>query len=151
MRRLICVPALLACGASALVVLATPATADPTFHTERVPVRPVADAPLRSGFVVDVHAEGPRIYAQERYLLSGASPGSYQVVLQVDFQPGCDEPEASVATAELTTNAAGNAQGKWTFTPADAAGLPETVYIEWQFVQGGEAVYTTDCVRVGLD
>jgi hypothetical protein len=150
-RRLICVPALLACAASALVALTAPAAADPTFHTERVPLRPVADAPLRSGFVVDVHAEGPRIYAQERYLLSGATLGSYQVVLQVDFEPGCDGPEASVPTAQLTTNAAGNAQGKWTFTPADAAGLPEIVYIEWQFVQGGQAVYATNCVRVALD
>ena len=82
-RRLICVPAL------------------------------VADVPLRSGFVVDVHAEGPRIYAQERYLLSGAGPGIYPVVLQVDFargatsrRPRCPPPN-SRPTLRVTRRGSG--------------------------------------------
>jgi hypothetical protein len=33
--------------------------ADQTFHTERIPLMGVSDAPLHSGFVVDVHANGP--------------------------------------------------------------------------------------------
>jgi hypothetical protein len=37
---------------------------------------PVAGAPLRSGFVQNIKAEGPHVYAHEIFVLNGAAPGA---------------------------------------------------------------------------
>jgi hypothetical protein len=137
-----------------LMALAVPASADQAFHTQRFPLFAVADAPLKSGAVIDVHTEGPKIYAQERYVLVGAEPGmTYQVTLLVYSDPGCAGLLFPVPTATMTTNAAGTAHGKATFYPQDVEGLPRTTYyLDWQVsVQGGPVVYSTGCVPVILD
>ena len=136
------------------LALAVPASADQAFHTQRIPLSPVADAPLRSGAVIDVHAQGPTVYAQERYLLVGAqAQTTYQVTLLVYGDPGCTALLFPVPTATMTTNAAGNAHGKATFSPQDVQGLPRTTYyLVWQVsVQGGGVAYRTGCVPVVLD
>ena len=144
-------------GVAALVTsmaLAVPASADQAFHTQRIPLSAVADAPLKSGAVIDIHAQGPTIYAQERYVLVGAAPGTtYQVTLLVYSDPACAALLFPVPTVTLTTNAAGNAHGKATFYPQDVEGLPRTTYyIDWQIsVHGGAVAYTTGCIPVVLD
>ena len=37
-------------------------------------------APLRSGFVLNIKAQGPTIYAHEVYVLNGATPGETYTV-----------------------------------------------------------------------
>jgi len=136
------------------IALSAPASADQAFHTLRLPLTAVADAPLASGAVIDVHAQGPTIYAQERYLLVGARAGtSYQVTLYVNSEPGCTSLLFPVPTATMTTNAAGNAEGKSTLPPEGVAGLPRTTYyLKWQVsTLGGPVAYTTECVPVILD
>ena len=44
--------------AAATLAVAAPALADQVFHTSHAAVHPVANAPLRSGFVNDVHTNG---------------------------------------------------------------------------------------------
>ena len=144
-------------GVAALMTsmaMAAPAAADQAFHTERIPLSAVAGAPLTSGAVIDVHAQGPTIYAQERYVLVGAEPGiTYQVTLLVYSDPACTALLFPLPTATMTTNAAGNAHGKATFYPQDVEGLPRTTfYIDWQVsVQGGAVAYSTGCTPVMLD
>jgi hypothetical protein len=136
------------------LLLVVPASADPAFHTQRFRLSPIADAPLTSGAVIDVHAQGPNIYAQERYVLVGAEAGTtYQVTLQIYADPACATLLFPVPTATMTTNAAGNAHGKATFTPQDVEGLPRvTYYIDWEIsLQDGPVVYSTGCVPVVLD
>ena len=136
------------------LVLAVPASADQAFHTQRIPLSAVAGAPLQSGAVIDVHAQGPTIYAQERYVLVGAeAQTTYQVTLLVYSDPGCTALLFPVPTATMTTNAAGNAHGKATFYPQDVQGLARTTYyVVWQVsVQGGAVAYRTGCVPVVLD
>jgi hypothetical protein len=136
------------------LALAVPASADQAFHTQRIPLVAVADAPLKSGTVIDIHTQGPTIYAQERYVLVGAEVGTtYQVTLLVYSDPGCTALLFPIPTATMTTNAAGNAHGKATFYPQDVQGLPRTTYyIDWQVsVQGGAVTYSTGCVPVVLD
>jgi hypothetical protein len=150
--RLVGTLAALVCASS--LTVAAPAAADQAFHTERIPLSAVAGAPLASGTVIDVHTNGPAIYAQERYLLRGAEPATtYQVSLNVYNDPGCTALLFRVATATMTTNVAGNAEGKWTFHPADVAGLaPGTLYVVWQVsVEGGAVAYASDCIPVALD
>jgi hypothetical protein len=144
-------------GVAALVTsmaLAAPASADQAFHTQRIPLSAVADAPLKSGAVIDIHTEGPTIYAQERYVLVGAEPSTtYQVTLLVHSAPGCAALLFSLPTATMTTNAAGSAHGKATFYPQDVEALPRTTYyLVWQIsVQGGPVSYSTGCTPVMLD
>ena len=138
-------------------LLAAPASADRTFHTSRYELIPVDGAPLRSGSVIDIHAEGPRIYAQERYHLSGALPSTeYQVVLRIYGETDCgvDSFIAALPTATLSTNRAGNANGSVTFRPADAAALAaaqDEYGLMWQVTADGQVVYTTGCQIVALD
>lgn len=138
-------------------LFATPASADRTFHTERYELNSVAGAPLRSGFVIDIHAQGPRIYAQERYHLSGALPSTkYQVLLNIYGATDCREDSriAALPTATLTTNRAGNANSRVTFRPADAAALAEAqdeYGLVWNVTRDGQVVYTTGCQVVAVD
>ena len=55
------------------LVSAHVASADAVYHSEHMELKPVAGAPLRSGFVQNIHANGPKVYARERYVLNGSS------------------------------------------------------------------------------
>lgn len=107
--------------------------------------------------MIDIHADGPRIYAQERYHLSGALPSTeYQVVLVIYGAVDCDADSfiAALPTATLLTNRAGNANGSVTFTPAQAAGLAaaqDEYGLVWQVTVKGQVEYTTGCQVVALD
>ena len=104
--------------------------------------------------MIDIHTQGPTIYAQERYVLVGAEADTtYQVTLLVYSDPGCTALLFPIPTATMTTNAAGNAHGKATFSPQDVQGLARTTYyIDWQIsVQGGAVAYSTGCIPVVLD
>ena len=159
-------PALAAAAALAFVTAlsaTTPASADQTFQTRQYPLSAVAGEPLRAGFVVDVHAQGPQVYAQERYHLSGARSGTaYEVRLSVygDVTCASDLVLTTITTNDLLTNRAGNANGAVTFRPADAAGLVQREYgLVWEVVRvvvrekvRVEVVaYTTGCQVVQVD
>ena len=114
-----------------LALVLTPLTAvvaDQVFHSQRLSFS-LTDAgalnghpKLRSGHVVDIHANGPQIGALERYMINGAKPNtSYQVVLDV-LDGGCEgAPFGLIATDTLETKAQGNAQGQAVFTPEQLA------------------------------
>jgi hypothetical protein len=126
------------------------ALADSAYHTERVALVGVAGAP-GGGTVVNVHTNGPVIYAHEIYTLRHAVAGTYQVVLNI-FPTSLDCTGLTVAlpTAVLSTNAAGNGQADAKFTPADAAELRGmTLSISWTVA--GPATYASACAVVTLD
>jgi hypothetical protein len=54
---------------------------DAVYHSQHIALRPVGSAPLRSGFVENIHTNGPTVYAMQRYALVGAVPGNYAVTL----------------------------------------------------------------------
>src|SRR5829696_8976759 len=74
------------------------AAADSAYHTERLALRGVAGAP-GGGMVVNIHANGPNVYAHEIYTLSHAVPGTYQVVLSIypDGKPVGSVQEVTLA------------------------------------------------------
>jgi hypothetical protein len=140
---------------AALVLGWSPAAqADKVFHTTQFPLSSVADDSVH-GWVIDVHAQGPRVYAQERYLLRDVDPGqTYVMNLYAYSDPDCTDLVVSVpGTATMTANAAGNARGAATFVPAAVEGLPRTTYhLRWQVTDStGTVVYQTACVAVALD
>ena len=146
-----------------LLATASPVLADQSNHTTRLPLwltpaGQVAGHPtLRAGQVVNIHANGPVVFAIEDYLLNGARPlTSYAVVLGFyagSCAGGFAFPFPNGVT--LTTDANGNAHGQARITPELVAsfGLHNTDWgIVWTFVDGnGVAAYSTTCTDVHID
>lgn len=133
---------------------AVSARADAVYHSQHVALSPVGAAPLRSGFVENIHADGPNVYAHEQYVVNGAEPDTtYQVVLMIfPLDTTCSSSPIMIPTAVITTNAAGNGSAYHVFTPADADGLHGlTVGGMWFLMNGNTAEYTTSCATVHLD
>lgn len=89
------------------------ALADSVYHSEHVTLAPVGDASLRTGFVENVHANGPRIFATERYVLNGATPNTmFDVVLHIWVgDTTCSGPETAAkptASSVPTTSGTGS-------------------------------------------
>ena len=130
------------------------ARADQTFHTTRYALLSVIDGSVH-GAVIDIHTQGPRIYAQERYVLRDVLPGqTYVMNLYAYSDPDCTDLVVPVpGTATMTANTAGNAHGATTFFPAALEGLPRTTYhLRWQVTDtSGAIVYQTACEAVALD
>jgi len=137
---------------AAFAALAPTATADQYFHTSHADLTPVGSASLRSGFVNDVHTNGVRIAAQERYQLNGAQPNTtYAVSLFISFVDStCAAPDLVFPTASFTTNAAGNGEAGFTFYQSSPPPPPnpQTVYIRWVVSSGGVPQYQTGCIPV---
>jgi hypothetical protein len=146
-----------------LLASASPALADQSNHTTQLPLAltPAGEAAgypaLRAGQVVNIHANGPVVFAIENYLLNGAKPmTAYAVVL--DFYAGsCGGAFAFpfVNGVTLTTDANGDARGQARITPEQVTsfGLHNTDWgIVWTFVDGaGVAAYSTPCTDVHID
>jgi len=148
------VVAVLATAVAALAFV-TAASADQTFHTLHANLTPVGDAPLVSGFVNDIHVNGPKIAALERYVLNGAEPGAtYQVTIEIwPLDPSCSgAPALTLPTSTLTTNAAGNGEASFTFPAGPPTGLEGTESgILWTVSLGGVVQYETGCNTLTLD
>jgi hypothetical protein len=127
-------------------------SADQTFHTEQIPLIPVAGAPLHQGFVVDVHANGPKIFAQERYVLVGAAPNTtYQVEISAYPDTACAQtPLLTIPEATLMTNGAGAGEAGFTFIPAGSP-PPGTYNLQWHVLTSGTVAYQTACTPVAVD
>jgi hypothetical protein len=124
-------------------LMAAPALADRVYHSQHIVL--MSDTGATVGFVENIHANGPTIYAQERYVLVGAEPGTYTVSLHIS------SPALVLTSATFATNAVGNGVGKVTFSPADADGLRGlTVQIVW-IVSSASTTYHTSPQTVVLD
>jgi hypothetical protein len=146
--------AILALGVVTLA-LAPSALADAVYHSAHVALSPVGASPLRSGFVENIHPNGPNVFAHEQYVLNGAVPNTaYTVTIHIASlaDTTCAAPFLDLDTATLTTNAAGNGSATKVFTPADVGGLANsTVHVYWTVSSGGTAAYATSCQRITLD
>jgi hypothetical protein len=144
--------ALVALVLGMLPLVASTAAADQYFQTSHAELTPIGSAPLQSGFVNDIHANGPTIVAQERYVLNGAMPDTtYSVELHLSFaDPTCTVVNAVRPTTTFTTNGAGNGEAGFTFYQANPPPppAPRQVYIRWIVSSGGVPQYQTDCVPV---
>ena len=126
------------------------------YHSEHLALTPVGSAPLRSGFVENIKAEGPTVYAHEIFVLNGASPNTTYTVTRNFFflQPDCsgDGLVFNDEVAVLQTNAAGNARGDLIVRPADVAGAEGRSGVFWSLAdETGLVVYRTACTAVTLD
>ena len=153
----------LLCLVLALLVSAPPVFADQSFHSTRLPLALTAAGQtaghpeLRAGHVVDIHTNGPVVYAMEEYLLNGAKPDTdYQVVLHFYMNTACTPGglfDFILPGVTLTTDSLGNANGRARSTPADILEILHNTDwgITWTFESGGVAAYITPCAHVHLD
>lgn len=145
--------ALLATIAALVVVPA--AVADGVYHSQHVGWMPVAAGESGTGFVENIHANGPNVFAHEQYVLrAGLSRTTYDVGIHVSSPADltCAAPFLEATTATFTTNPAGNGTAYHVFTPEDVAGLHGlTVHVYWTLSTGGAVAYTTSCQSIQLD
>jgi hypothetical protein len=134
----------------AAAALAGTAAADAVYHSERLDLKGLAGAP-GGGMVVNVHTNGPQVYAHEIYTLRQAVPGTYQVILNVfPTSLDCTGMALAVPTATLETNARGNGRADVKFTPEDVTGFRGMTFsLSWTVT--GPATYVTSCTVVVLD
>ena len=141
---------LIACATS----LTSVASADRVYHSQHLVLTPVADAPLRSGFVENIKAQGPRIYAHELFVLNGASPFTTYTVVRnfFVFQPDCTGDALVEEVTDLQTNAAGNGRGDVVVRPATVAGFEGDHGVFFTVTdETGAVLYRTACSAVTLD
>ena len=110
-------------AAAALTVLVTtvfgaPAWGDAVYHFQHIALQPVGSAPLRAGFVENIHANGSTVYAMERYALVGAAPGSYAVTLHLFADTSCTSVIGPLPSITFATNAVGNGVGHLRLSPS---------------------------------
>jgi hypothetical protein len=147
-------PLLVAAAVGAVALFVAPVgLADQVFHTSHAAVHAVSGAPLRSGFVNDIHTNGNVNSAHEEYHLNGAQPNAtYQVQLVIYLSQSCTGALLAVfPTSTLTTNGAGNGNARAEFPAGPPNDPPLQIGIVWQFVASGSPVYETDCVAVSVD
>jgi hypothetical protein len=141
-------------SAAAVAALLPPAAAaDSVYHSEHLRLTPVAGAPLRSGFVENIKAEGPRIYAHEIFVLNGASPRTtYTVTRNFFLGETCSGPVFPGDVATFRTNGSGNARDDVFVAPADVVGFEGKHGVMWTVRRNPGAVeYATRCTTVTID
>src|SRR5919197_5720925 len=135
----------LAAALVALLALPSGAAGDAVYHSQHLVLHPVGAAPLHSGFVENIHPNGPNVYAHEVYVLNGAQPSAnYQVVLLIfPFSTSCSSEPVPIPTATLSTNGSGNGRADAFFRPEDVPpalrGASHGLF--WQLSSGGTVIY----------
>ena len=148
-RRLLAGAVLVAAAA-----LAPPAAGDRVYHSEHLDLTPTGAAPLRSGFVENIKAQGPQVYAHEVFVLNGARPNATYTVTRHFFfkDPACAGGAFASDLAQLQTNGTGNARGDVFVAPEDVAGFEGAHGVRWSVRDSsGTIAYQTACTQVTLD
>ena len=140
-----------------LALSATSVAADAVYHTDQITLQSVGAA-SGSGRVINIHPNGPTVFASERYMLRGAEHDTtYQIWLVIDAaELDCAFTDLPILmAASVTTNAVGNAT-----TPADFYFTPEAVPpclreqsfpIHWEVTLDGQLTHQTEVITVTLD
>ena len=141
-----------------LAAMVSVAAADGVYRSDHIEFYPVGDQPLRSGFVQNIHANGPQVYAVERYVLNGASPDTEFYIKPLIYlaNAGCTDGFFPFPVENsISTNHVGNGTALVTLPPEAAAGLDGlTINVRWQLLVGaadGPVAYETECAVVMLD
>ncbi len=137
-------------------LVAPMASADAIYHSQHIPLSPVGRMPLRTGFVENIHADGPVVFAHELDVLNGAVPNaSFQVAIVAFPNTACSgAPFATIPTTTISTNAAGDGQAERIFSVAEATAKGfrnVTVGVFWEMLAGTRVAYRTACSTVTVD
>lgn len=130
------------------------ALGDQVYHSEHLALAPIGDAPLRSGYVQNIHPNGQVVFAHEIYVLNGAEPNTtYQVTLLIYSSTTCASGAllAAIATAQIETNWSGNGVADFFIAPNEVGDLHGGTFgVRWT-VTSATSSYETRCTTVKLD
>ena len=149
-----------AVAAVAFTALAPLAAADAVYHTDHLNLDRVGGAPLRSGFVQNIKAEGPEVYAHELFVLNGAAPSTTYTVTRnfFVFDPSCSGTGFvdRISVGTIVTNAVGNGRDALIVRPEaipDFLVDPDRAHgVFWTIADAaGTDRYQTACTAVTLD
>jgi hypothetical protein len=148
--------AVVAAAALSVGLIVPVALADEVYHSSHIALFPTGSTPLRSGFVENIHVNGPNVFAHEIYVLNGAQPETtYQVALNVfAFDPTCTSNAVVVPTASITTNVAGNGRADAVLRPSDVPAVLRnaTHGVIWTISNSsGTVIFRSGCEVVPLD
>ena len=106
------------------------------------------------GFVQNIHANGPNVYAHEQYVLNGANPKTtYRVVLNIF--PGDLNVFESTESLNFGSHHSNERRGQRScyhvFIPADPSGLHGATVGESGPFRGDSLDYQTGCETIVLD
>lgn len=139
-------------------VMVSVAAADRVYQSEHIEFHPVGTHTLRSGFVENIHTNGPQVYALEQYVLNGASPNTEYYIKPFIYlvNSGCMTGLIPFPVENsINTNTVGNGTTLVTIDPEVAAGLAGlTINVRWQLLVGapdGPVAYETNCSVITLD
>jgi hypothetical protein len=137
----------------AALAIVPAANGDAVYYSQHIPLAPVAADESGSGFVENIHANGPNVFAHEEYVVRAALPlTTYSVELHVFSDAACSVSRLVAPTATIATNPAGNGSAYAVFTPADAASIRDmTVHPYWTLSTNGAVAYETACQTIQLD
>ena len=142
-------------AATVAALLPAVAGADRVYHSEHLSLAPVSGAPLRSGFVENIKAEGPRVYAHEIFHVNGARARTTYTVTRNFFflDPECSGQLVFLSdVATLRTNLSGNARGDVFVRPSEVEGFEGVHGVRWTVQDASGAIaYQTRCTAVTLD
>ncbi len=146
---------LLAVALAALALTPT-ASADRLFHTQHIALTPIGDAPLRSGFIQQMHANGPKVYGYDGVMLNGARPNTeYVAVMFVfPFDPTCAGSGIPFQGIPFATNRAGTGHGSGEIIPPEAIPPEVRGFVHgfyWIVFTGGAPAYGTACAPLPTD
>ena len=146
---------LIVSAATVAALLPAVAGADRVYHSEHLRLTPMNGAPLRSGFVENIKAEGPRVYAHEIFHVNGARARTTYTVTRNFFflDPECSGQLVFLSdVATLRTNLSGNARGDVFVRPSEVEGFEGVHGVRWTVQDSSGAVaYQTRCTAVTLD
>lgn len=132
------------------------ASADSVFKTQHIALMPLDGAPLRSGFVQQIHANGPIVYGTDAVVLNGALPHTtYVAVMFVSpFDPSCESGVVPFGAVVFSTNRAGNGRGATGIIPPEAIPDEARGHVHgfyWVVFAGGAPAYATSCAPLPTD
>jgi hypothetical protein len=137
------------------LIVAPGATGDRVYHSQHIPFEAVGGAPYKGGFVQNIHANGPQVYAHEIYKLKKAAPNaSYRVhLLAYPFDTDCSGPPADFGFTPLETNGVGNGSADRVIRPGEVpTELRDATHgVRWEVTRSDTVRYETDCNAVTLD
>lgn len=125
-----------------LIIPSGIAFADQAYHTERLPIHSVnlSNYPLKHGFMINIHMDGPNNYEKKEFQLNGAKPNTeffiYRVFGATIYNP-LDPTKVLIpkglrrdSGVSITTDENGNGHCQYKLAPEDLAlvrGVPNLV------------------------
>jgi hypothetical protein len=166
MKRILALISVLA-AIAVLIIPSGVAVADQAYHTDRLPFHSLnlSDYPLKQGFMINIHMNGPNNFEKKEFQLNGAKPNT-EFFIYRRFEEAVYNPQGVLLIPKgaqaysgysILTDEHGNGHCELKLAPDDLVvvrGVPSlymTVVLYEGMRPGGIPAYETEAFRTFLD